>query len=110
MAEDNKIKEELEALKKENEALKKEIEALKISNEAEKGEAPQPENRLSESERTFKAVKTDKKGKEKEVTAVLADVTSLRFPNRKVKSVDFMKDKELQKLAVEINHPLITIK
>lgn len=106
---DDKANEQIEALKKENEALKKENEAMKIVSEAEEEKTPTSKS-LSVEERTFKAVKTDKKGKEKQVTAVLADVASIRLPNRKVKVADFMKDKELQKLAVEIDHPLISIK
>ncbi len=105
MAEDK-----LKALEEENAELKKEIEALKIVNEpTADAAAPKPLPRLSFEERTFKAKKKDKQGKEKAITAVLLDVSAIRLEGRKLKAKDFMQDEKLQQIAVDINHPLIQI-
>ncbi len=98
----------LKKLEEENAELKKENEALRLVGDTTGEELPA--ERLSDEARTFTVKKKDKQGKDKKVTAVVADVTAIRLPNKKVKIAAFMKDEKLQQEAIDIDHTLITIK
>lgn len=97
--------EKLAALEKENVALKEENAALKLVNEV--SDDAVSVKRLSDEERQFEIEWKDPDGKAKKGTFLLADVSKIYVSGKKYTQEAFMKDKDVQLVAVLASHPHI---